>query len=1005
MLKKLLQADDLPPLVRALPWLVLMLSLALTYWVWHEDQVKNQENLQEEFDFRVAETIQRIGTRMSSYELALRGAVGLFQASDEVTRAEFRSYVDTLRLDNTLPGIQGIGYALRIDPANRKRHVEGIRSEGFPHYDITPPGERDGYSAIVFLEPFAGANLRAFGYDMHSEAVRRAAMDSARDEGNATLSGKLRLVQEDGRNEQAGFLMYQPVYRKGTPHETPEQRRAALLGWVYAPFRAGNLMAGITGKYLHESVSALELEIYDAGTISPAALLYQSDDAQSGAVRQAKFIASKNLMIGRHPWTILIRSKPTFEAKLHSEKTTRVAVIGVIGSLLLSLIVWQLVHGRERSFKFARLLNQQLIESEARFRNMADSAPIMIWMADTDLSYFWFNQGWLEFTGRTLKEEAGTGWLAGIHPDNLETRRQTIDEALKHHRPFKSQHLLRHHDGEHRWVLESAVPRFDDSGRFSGYIGSCTDVTASKVNEQVLEQMMSEAYAANRAKSEFLATMSHEIRTPMNGVIGMTDLILETRLDGEQRRYAQVIRNSAESLLRIINDILDLSKIESGKLEIEQIAFNIHSLLDELNELYTLRAAEKSIAFNSVATPDVPVWVRGDPTRIRQILDNFIGNSLKFIQRGQIDLRVDLLAAEPEHVTLRFAVHDTGIGIAPQQQQKLFTPFSQADSSTTRKYGGTGLGLAICKRLTELMGGEIGLESKVGEGSTFWFSAVFALAKSHAAATPVEASALTTASAPPALLSEATHEIRLLLVEDNPVNREVATVQLCKLGYNNITVALNGVDALAAVARQPFDLILMDCQMPLMDGYQATKKLRASGCRLPIIAMTANAMQGDRERCTAAGMDDYLAKPFTPKQLTHMLKRWINQNTAAESLPDTQTPPGAPLIFDRTGALERLANDKELLRSSLAVMLSDSLERVAALATAIQLGHRDEAGYHAGNIRDSAANVGAETLGSAAAALEEMARRGELASLPEALRQVEKHLADFALAVAECLEK
>jgi len=1002
MLKKLRHADDPSPLIRALPWLVLMLSLALTYWVWHEDRVKNQENLQEEFDFRVAETIRRIGSRMSSYELALRGAAGLFQASDKVSRAEFRSYIDTLNLDKTLPGIQGIGYALRIDPANRKRHIEGIRREGYPHYDIAPPGERDGYSAIVFLEPFAGANLRAFGYDMRSEAVRRAAMDSARDDGTATLSGKVRLVQEDGRNEQAGFLLYQPVYRKGAPHETPEQRRAALTGWVYAPFRAGNLMAGITGKYLHESVSALDLEIYDAGTMSPEALLYRSGDAQAGAPRQAKFVTSRNLTIGKHPWTILIRSKPAFEAKLHSEKTTRVAAIGVIGSLLLSLIAWQLVHGRERSFKYARQLNRRLIESEARFRNMADSAPIMIWMADAELSYFWFNQGWLEFTGRTLEEEAGTGWFAGIPADDQEIRRQAIEEAIKQHRPFKSQYLLRHQDGEHRWVLESAVPRFDDSGRFSGYIGSCTDVTASKVNEQVMEQMMSEAYAANRAKSEFLATMSHEIRTPMNGVIGMTDMILETRLDGEQRRYAQVIRSSAESLLRIINDILDLSKIESGKLEIELIDFNIHSLLDELDELYTLRAAEKSIAFNSVAAPDVPVWVRGDPTRVRQILDNFIGNALKFIQRGQIDLRVDLLAAEAERVTLRFAVHDTGIGIAPQQQQKLFTPFSQADSSTTRKYGGTGLGLAICKRLTELMGGEIGLESKAGEGSTFWFSAVFALAQNHPAATPAVPAAAISASAAPALLPEATDEIRVLLVEDNPVNREVATVQLRKLGYHHIMVALNGAEALAAVARQSFDLILMDCQMPVMDGYQATKKLRAGGCRLPIIAMTANAMQGDRERCTAAGMDDYLAKPFTPKQLAHLLKRWSNRNAAAEPLADAS---GEPLIFDRSGVLERLANDDELLRSSLAVMLSDSRERVAALGTAIRLGHGDEAGYHAGHIRDSAANVGAEALRSAAAALEEMAGRGKLALLPEALQQIHKHLADFAQAVAEYLEK
>ena len=393
--------------------------------------------------------------------------------------------------------------------------------------------------------------------------------------------------------------------------------------------------------------------------------------------------------------------------------------------------------------------------------------------------------------------------------------------------------------------------------------------------------------------------------------------------------------------------------------------------------------------------------MRGDPTRVRQILDNFIGNALKFIRHGQIDLRVDLVAGEAKRVTLRFAVHDTGIGIPRHQQGKLFTPFCQADDSTARKYGGTGLGLAISKRLAELMGGEIGLESKEGEGSTFWFSAAFAPAKAHRPVADEAAAGIPAAAAqaqPPEPRRKS--ELRLLLVEDNPVNREVVTVQLRKLGYDNVAVALNGAEALAAVARQAFDLILMDCQMPVLDGYRATEKLRADGCLTPVVALTANAMQGDRERCSAAGMDDYLAKPFTPKQLAHVLKRWLDRNRPGEAPGGPAPPAEARGVFDRAGVLERLANDQDLLATSLAVMADDSRRRIAALRSAVAAGQREEIAAHAASLADSAANLGAETLAAAAAELEDLARGDDLGAMAEALRLLERHFADFELAAA-----
>jgi signal transduction histidine kinase/ActR/RegA family two-component response regulator len=428
-------------------------------------------------------------------------------------------------------------------------------------------------------------------------------------------------------------------------------------------------------------------------------------------------------------------------------------------------------------------------------------------------------------------------------------------------------------DGSHIPISCALGPIITDS-KITGHVAVFRDMRLQKEAEAELRKAKTLAEDAVKTKADFLATMSHEIRTPLNGVIGMANLLIDTPLDDEQRNYVQTLSRSAQILLSLINDILDFSKIEAGKMQLESASFAFSLLLQDLRDMFCYPFEHKHIRYIEQAADNLPDVVSGDVNRLRQVLINLIGNALKFTAQGSVTLDISVSDSSADAWLIRFAVTDTGIGISKEAQEKLFEAFTQADSSTTRKFGGTGLGLSISKKLIHLMHGELGVHSELGKGSTFFF--VIQLGKSHETMTEIRYDL-----SPDQVISA--HEKTILLVEDNKVNQLVASKLLQKFGYA-YSIAENGEEALKQLAERSFDVILMDCQMPIMDGFEATRTIRLmeqhSGQHTPIIGLTANALDGDKERCIACGMNDYSTKPSKIDELKEKLNYWAQKGNS-----------------------------------------------------------------------------------------------------------------------------
>lgn len=658
----------------------------------------------------------------------------------------------------------------------------------------------------------------------------------------------------------------------------------------------------------------------------------------------------------------------------------------------------------------------ELAKSEKMFRTVVTNLKEVVFQTDIRGSFIFLNPAWQEVTGYEVEESMGHGFEEYVHPDDQQLI-ITGFISLQQRMGISCRHNVRlvTKDGGVRWMEAYARLRVDEGNQILGTDGTLNDLTERMADLEELQHAKEAAEAANRAKGDFLANMSHELRTPMNAILGMTAVLLETSLNQEQQDLAATVHESAEALLMIINDTLDYSKIEAGKMTLEDIPFCVRNIVEGVADLTACTARNKGLPVMAYVDPEIPRTLRGDPGRLRQILFNLVGNAVKFTQTGEVIVRAVLQERTDDAVTVRFMVMDTGIGIKEETKNNLFKPFTQADSSMARKFGGTGLGLSIAKRLVELIKGEIGVESIWGSGSTFWFTAQFTFdAAADASGSPlslpiagldryqaviVSDSMMTTdivarylqtmgvggtescssndwqkgpgqnvlreqellildtdyvkTAAPvgalPVLTLGACEKMRgeagqsgihltkpvkfdllagslrallsddqaalilpsstcaaadlkpvngqnrdaisdtvpaceangILVVEDNRANQKLALLLLKKLGYKAEAVN-DGREAVNTVLNGNYAAILMDCQMPEMDGFEATRQIRDAlmnkADRIPIIAMTANAMEGDREKCIASGMDDYLSKPIKPEALRTMLEHWLANN-------------------------------------------------------------------------------------------------------------------------------
>jgi PAS domain S-box-containing protein len=837
--------------------------------------------------------------------------------------------------------------------------------------ETVPAGERSFYVPVQFIAPMAG-HASAVGFDINSEASRRAAIERAIASGRPAATAVVSLVQ-DGATEP-GLLVLNPVYRRGTGEAGGTE---GLLGFAVGVIRIEAMLQTVTGGTAMPGLLFALRDVHDNADDPAGRLLFGGALADASAWQATLNVADRE-------WRLAVAFSPQY---VREHRSLLSLVVGVAGMLFVGVLQILLLAMSGRTSLVERKVRSQTadlqqLESALRERalelqSILDNSSVGITFVRSRLQ-IWSNRRMAEMFGYSPTDVAGVS-TAVFYPSQEEYEqfgREAYPVLLRGER-FSTERLMRHADGHDMWMRMNG--QLIDKGKpEAGSIWVFEDISAQKATEAELIRAKEAAEAASVAKSQFLATMSHEIRTPMNGILGMAQLALMPGMsEAEREDCLRTLLDSGEALLALLNDVLDLSRVEAGKVTVDARPFAPETLLADAERLFGHVASAKGVRLSARWHGPAGARYQGDAMRLRQMLTNLVGNAIKFTHAGQVGIDATVLPHDEGSVWLEFAVTDTGIGIAPEQQAQLFHPFTQADSSTTRQYGGSGLGLSIVRGLAQAMGGEVGLESTPDEGSRFWFRVPLEPASDAAS---VAAPALQPVAA--ALSGRIGH---VLVIEDNPVNRKVVAAMLGRLGHAT-DLAENGRDGVERViSGEAPDVVLMDVQMPEMDGIEATRRIRAwereqGRPPLPIVALTAGAYPEDRQRCAEAGMNDFLSKPIEFPALQRVIGQWLPSSAPA---PAAVEAPASEAPFDGATLLRRMNGDVSLAVSLVGMATADIDNALQKLAAAVRDGDRETALFTAHAIKGMALDISAAHLATGAKALEKMLRAGGMPSAAE----------------------
>jgi len=857
---------------RILQYFIIIIMLIATFVIWSQWNNAHKVEKQEKFKRYTENITNELTNRINHFKMILQGGAGVFIASDDVNRDEWRSYYEFRVMTPPYPDFQAIGFVKIVSASQLENHISEIKREGFSDYTVWPDENKKVYAPVVFVEPFNKNNRQRLGFNTFSNPKYREAMKRARDTGKASLSDAVEMKIEGKENSHKGFYLFIPLYEGKTVPSTVQERREKIEGYVYCAFSVTNLIDYMSPFVFKNTF----LKLYCGPDVSSENLLYSN--SKNKLNKNDRFFVKKTFELYGHELTIVATPTPSF-MKDEEDIFSQVGILfsGITLILLIIFLLRSHIKTTKKAQSIADEMTASFRDNEERLRNILEAVPNAIIVFNEEGEILSANNQVKNIFGYTvdeIKEKA----LDDLIPERFHEKHEKLCRDY-----LKNPDLI-----EMGQCLEVMARRKDNSEfpaevSLNAYysnkeiriISVVQDITGRKQAERDRIERKS-AEDADRAKSAFVSNMSHEIRTPLNAIMGFAQ-ILERDSSLTKRQYEQIhtITRSGQHLLNLINDILDISKIESGQLTLNKNKFCLYTLLDDIELMFLSRADGKGIQFLIDRAKSVPQYIVADEGKLRQILVNLLGNAVKFTKSGGVSLRIRAKGREKntsgknEMINLMFEVEDSGPGIPEEDMENIFDSFSQSKAGV--EAGGTGLGLPISKRLINLMGGNLSVDSEVGRGSIFRFN--IQVEETYAPEKQLEIKELSHVES----LQAGSGAVRVLVVDDQIDNRNLLRHILEPVGFE-IKEASNGEKALELFESWSPNVVLMDLRMPVMDGYEATRRIKSThkGKDVPVIAVTASVFEDKRKDVISAGLDEYLRKPFRPEELFAVLKNVLD---------------------------------------------------------------------------------------------------------------------------------